>query len=85
MKVAAVAHCDNCGARFDQSRADHRFCSIACNHEFHIAERRAAMEFFRWQRMTIRREEGETEPEDQLGAHRDEHETHLHALRQVNR
>ena len=42
----AVTHCDNCGARFYQSRADHRFCSIACNHEFHIAERRAAMEFF---------------------------------------
>ena len=63
MKVSAnaviedgFAHCDNCGSRFYQSRADHRFCSITCNHEFHIAERRAAMEFFRAQRMTVRQE-----------------------------
>jgi len=66
MKVAygvAVAHCDNCGSRFYQSRADHRFCSITCHHEFHIAERRAAVEFFRAQRMSVRREEAN--PEDQ--------------------
>jgi hypothetical protein len=60
MKVAAnaIAHCDNCGSRFYQSRGDHRFCSITCHHEFHIAERRAAVEFFRRQRMSVRREEG---------------------------
>ena len=57
----AVAHCDNCGSRFYQSRGDHRFCSIDCHHEFHINERRAALEFFRSQRMTVRREEAETE------------------------
>ena len=66
MKVSAnaviedgVAHCDNCGARFYQSRADHRFCSIACNHEFHIAERRAAMEFFRTHRTCINKDKHE--------------------------
>jgi len=52
-----VAHCDNCGRRFYQSRADHRFCSITCHHEFHIAERKAAVEFFRAQRMSVRCEE----------------------------
>ena len=66
MKVAAnavikdgvgVVRCDNCGSRFYQSRADHRFCSITCHHEFHIAERRAAVEFFRAQRMSVWREE----------------------------
>lgn len=74
MKVAAnamiedgVAHCDNCGARFYQSRADHRFCSITCHHEFHIAERRAAVEFFRAQRMKVQRGEAKPESsEDQL-------------------
>jgi hypothetical protein len=57
MKVAAnaIAHCDNCGSRFYQSRTDHRFCSITCHHEFHIAERRAAVELFRRQRMSVRR------------------------------
>ena len=66
MKVSAnaviedgVAHCDNCGSRFYQSRADHRFCSITCNHEFHIAERRAAMEFFRAQRMSSEMSKGQ--------------------------
>jgi len=49
----SVAHCDNCGTRFYQSRADHRFCSITCHHEFHIAERKAALEFFRAQRMRV--------------------------------
>jgi hypothetical protein len=52
----AVAVCDNCGEQFYQSRADHRFCSITCHHEFHIAERRAALEFFRAKRMTVQRE-----------------------------
>ena len=52
----AIARCDNCGQRFYRSRADHRFCSITCNHEFHIAERRAALELFR----TLH-EEGEEE------------------------
>jgi hypothetical protein len=42
-----------------------RFCCRQCSDEFHLAERRAAMEFFRTQRMTVRREEAETEPEDQ--------------------
>jgi len=61
MKAAAmikdgvgVAWCDHCGARFYQIRADHRFCSITCHHEFHIAERRAAVELFRKQRMRVR-------------------------------
>ena len=51
---------------FGRSRPITAFVSVTCNHEFHIAERRAAMEFFRTQRMTVRREEAETEPEDQL-------------------
>jgi hypothetical protein len=49
-----VGWCDHCGSRFYQTRADHRFCSITCHHEFHIAERRAAVEFFRAQRMSVR-------------------------------
>ena len=58
MKAAvAVTCCDNCGSQFYQSRAGHRFCSITCHHEFHIAERRAAVDFFRAQGMSPRREE----------------------------
>jgi hypothetical protein len=70
MKVAAmikdgvgVAHCDNCGSRFYQTRADHRFRSITCHHEFQIAERRAAVEFFRAQRMSVR----EDKPDQRKG------------------
>ncbi len=51
-----AAYCDNCGARFYQTRADHRFCSLTCHHEFHAAERKAALEFFRSQRMKVRPE-----------------------------
>jgi hypothetical protein len=73
MKVAAnaviedgitVARCDMCGSRFYRSRADNRFCSISCNRQFQITERRAALEFFR-ARMSLQREEANEPEEDQ--------------------
>lgn len=53
----AVARCDNCGSKFYRGREGHRFCSIICNHEFHIAERRAAIELFRASGLTVQRNE----------------------------
>jgi hypothetical protein len=43
----AVAHCDHCGERFYRSRANHRFCSPDCHEQFHQAERRIALEWYR--------------------------------------
>ena len=65
MTSNVIGYCDNCGKRFYRSRADHRFCCLPCHHEFHITERRAAMEFFRTQRTKVQRE---TEPEEQREA-----------------
>jgi hypothetical protein len=62
MASNVIGYCDNCGAQFFRSRADHRFCSIPCHHEFHIAERKAALEFFRAQQTKVQRE---VEPEEQ--------------------
>jgi hypothetical protein len=62
MASNVIGYCDNCGAQFFRIRADHRFCSIPCHHEFHIAERKAALEFFRAQQAKVHRE---VEPEEQ--------------------
>jgi len=60
----AVARCDNCGSRFYRGRASHRFCSISCNHQFHMAERRAALEWFRAHGLRVQREEAVQEEEE---------------------
>ena len=39
--------CDFCGAGFLRGRADHRFCSIPCKDQFHVAERRKAVALLR--------------------------------------
>jgi hypothetical protein len=43
----AVAHCHHCGVRFYRSRDNHRFCSPSCHTEFHAAERRTALAWYR--------------------------------------
>jgi hypothetical protein len=43
----SVCHCATCGKLFYRGRDNHRFCSIECGKQWHMAERRAALTLYR--------------------------------------